>query len=121
MYEHRCDPRIEEHADVSVKIQSAPQARGLEGRVFPFHTEDVSLSGLRLDVDIPVPIGALLELEIMLHNSSMKYRHIGNVVWTNGIDDDDLEDDSWHEMGIKLHTQSNPQFDSWATAVSNLN
>ncbi len=120
MYEHRNDPRIEEHADVTVRIQSAPDARGLEGRVFPFHTEDVSLSGLRLDVDIPVPIGALLELEITLHNSSMKYRHLGNVVWTDVVDDDNLEGGSRHEMGIKLHTHSNPQFDSWVTAVSNL-
>ena len=24
MYEHRSDPRIEEHADVYVKVQSAP-------------------------------------------------------------------------------------------------
>ncbi len=60
MHEHRRDPRIEEHADVSVKVQSAPEAQDLEGRIFPFHSEDVSLSGLRLDVYIPVPICALL-------------------------------------------------------------
>ena len=120
MHEHRCDPRIEEHADVSVKIQSAPEARGLEGRVFPFHSEDVSLHGLRMSVDIPVPIGALLELEVMLHTSSMKYRHMGNVVWADNVDDDNLEDNCWHEMGISLHTQANPQFDSWVAAVSNL-
>ncbi len=120
MNEHRRDPRIKEHADVSVKVQSAPEIRELEGRIFPFHSEDVSLSGLRLDVDIPVPIGALLELEIMLHTSSMKYRHLGNVVWADAIDDDNLEHGCWHEMGIKFRTQSNPQFDSWAKAVSNL-
>ena len=120
MYEHRNDPRVEEHADVYVKVQSAPEIRDLEGKVFPFHSEDVSMYGLRLDVDIPVPIGALLELEIKLHNSSMKYRHIGNVVWADAMADDDAEQGYWHDMGISLQAQSNPQFDSWCTAVSNL-
>jgi PilZ domain len=120
MYEHRSDPRIEEHADVYVKVQSAPEVRGLEGKVFPFHSENVSLYGLRLDVDIPVPIGALLELEIKLHNSAMKYRHLGNVVWIDAVDDEDLEQGHWHDMGIRLQAQANAQFDSWSAAVSNL-
>ena len=120
MNEHRRDPRIKEHADVSVKIQSAPEVRDIEGRVFPFHSEDVSLHGIKMSVDIPVPIGVLLELEIMLHNSSMKYRFLGSVVWADAVDDDNLEHDCWHKIGISLHTQANPQFDSWATSISNL-
>ena len=119
MHENRCDTRIEEHADVYVKIQPSPEVRELEGKVFPFRSEDVSLSGLRLDVDIPVPVGALLELEIKLHSSSMKYRHMGNVVWTDSIEDD-AEQGYWHDLGISFNTQSNAQYDSWATAVSNL-
>ena len=120
MYEHRLESRTEEYADVSIKIQSAPEARGLEGKVFPSYSEDVSLCGMRLDVDIPVPIGALLELEIMLHSSPTRYRHLGNVIWTDVIDDDNLEYGCEHEMGVMLHIESNSQFDSWITAVSNL-
>ena len=91
MKEHRRDPRAEEYADVSIKIQSAPEARGLEGKVFRSYSEDVSLCGMRLDVDMPVPIGALLELDIVLHNSPKKYHHLGNVVWADVVDDDNLE------------------------------
>ncbi len=120
MIVHRRNPRKEEHTDVSVKIRSAPEARGLEGKVFRSYSKNVSLCGMRLDVDIPVPIGALLELEIMLRNSSMKYRYLGNVVWADAVDDDNLEHDCWHKIGISFHTQANPQFDSWATAISNL-
>jgi len=120
MNENRNDPRTEEYADVSVRIQSAPEARGLEGKIFRSYSEDVSLCGMRLDVDIPVPIGALLELEIVLHNSPMKYQHLANVVWTDVIDDDNLEYGCEHELGVMLHIESNPQFDSWYTAVSNL-
>ena len=52
--------------------------------------------------------------------SSMKYLHIGNVVWADALEDDDAEQGYWHDMGISLQAQSNPQLDSWCTAVSNL-
>ncbi len=120
MYEQRSDKRIEVPSDVYVKVQSAPEARDLEGKDFSFQSEDVSVYGLRLDVDIPVPVGALLELEVKLHNSAMKYRHMGTVVWVDELDDDDAEQGYSHEIGIRLQTQSNPQFDSWSAAVSNL-
>jgi len=118
--ELRVDPRISERTDVSVKFQSSPLARSLEGRVYPFHSLDVSLHGVRLEVDVPVPIGALLELEIRLHNTRKKYRHLGDVVWADAIDNDDLEQSNLQEVGIRFHTRSNPQFDSWAKAVSTL-
>ncbi len=120
MYEQRSDPRIEVHSDVNVKVQLAPEIRDLEGKSFPFQSEDVSVYGLRLDVDIPVPIGALLELEVKLHNSAMKYRHMGNVVWADAMDEDDTEYGCWHDLGVRLQAQSNSHFDSWSAAVSNL-
>ena len=121
MNEHRRDPRTEEHTDVAVRIQSAPEAQGLVGKVFRSYSEDVSLSGMRLDVDLPVPIGALLELEIVLHNSPKIYRHLANVVWANIRDDDDyVKYGCDHEMGVMLHIESSPQFDSWITAVADL-
>ena len=38
----------------------------------------------------------------------------------HALEDDDAEQGYWHDMGISLQAQSNPQFDSWCTAVSNL-
>ena len=120
MREHRVTTRIEEHTDVSVKFQSSPEERSLEGKVYPFHSLDVSLHGVRLEVDIPVPIGALLELEIRLHNTRKRYRHVGDVVWADAIYDDDMEDSNLHDVGIRFHTNTNPQFDSWTRAVAAL-
>ena len=112
MQEQRIDPRIRRFADVLVKFQSSPMTRQLEGKAYPSHSLDVSLHGMRLEVDAPVPVGALLELEVRLSPRSGKYRHVGNVVWSDAIDDDDV--------GIRFHTHSNPQFSSWAQAVSTL-
>ena len=120
MDEQRSDQRIEVPSDVYVKVLSASEARDLEGKVFPFHSEDVSLYGLRLEVDIPVPIGALLGLEIKLLNSSIKFRHMGNVVWAGAVDNDNAEQGYWHKIGVKLQPHSNLQVDSWSAAISSL-
>jgi hypothetical protein len=123
MQEQRIDPRIRRFADVLVKFQSSPMTRQLEGRAYPSHSLDVSLHGMRLEVDAPVPVGALLELEVRLSPRSGRYRHVGNVVWSDAIDDDDGDAEmpgSLHDVGIRFHTHSNPQFSSWAQAVSSL-
>jgi hypothetical protein len=112
MQERRNHPRAQEKADVTVRVQSSPDARDLEGRVFSCHSIDVSLRGLKLWVNIPVPIGAILELEIVFDHLSTRFQHMGNVVWL--WTDEGLTD--WHNIGIKFNTSANPQFDSWRSA-----
>jgi hypothetical protein len=116
MQERRKHPRIQEKADVTVRIQSSPDAQNLEGRIFSCHSIDISLRGLKLWVNIPVPIGALLELEIVFNNLSTRFQHVGNVVWTWA--DEGLTD--WYNIGIHFNTLANPQFDSWGSAVLKL-
>lgn len=72
--------------------------------------------GIKLWVDFPVPIDALLELEIVFNHSPEKYQHAGNVVWA--WDGEGLTD--WHYIGIKFNTIKNMQFDTWGSVVSKL-
>ena len=120
MNDHRSDPRIAEHADVKVKFQSSPVARDLEGRVYPSHSLDISLHGMRLELNYPVPIGALLELEVQLQSSPTRYRHLGDVIWAFEVEDEDEPDNRVHDIGIRFHANANPQFSSWASALSQL-
>jgi PilZ domain-containing protein len=115
MSDNRREPRSEEQADVSIRIQSAPDAQDLVGKIFKSQSEDVSLSGMKLSLDSHVPIGALLILEVVLNNSDIKYELVAKVVWS-----DDADDGSEREMGVILHIETNPQSDSWNNAISNL-
>ena len=136
MDDHRKFPRVQEEADVTVCIQSSPEALDLEGRIFscnsydvslggvmlvvdipvPVGSLDVTLGGVMLVVDIPVPVGSLLELEIVFNHSSERYWHIGNVVWVGEVEGSP----DWYHIGIRFDTAKNPQFSSWQSAVSKL-
>ncbi len=117
MNEHRREPRTEEQADVSIWVRTAPEAEDLEGRIFPSQSEDISMSGMKLSVDVPVPVGAILDLEVMLRNSPIKYEMIANVVWS---DEEKQDQGTGLEMGVILNIQSNSQLASWNAAVSDL-
>jgi len=121
MNENRREPRSEEQADVSIRIRTAPDAEALEGKIFPSQSEDISMSGMKLNVDVPVPIGAVLDLEVMLSNSPIKYEMIANVVWADVSDISDLETVSGCDVGVILSIQSNTQLALWNAAVCDLN
>jgi Tfp pilus assembly protein PilZ len=116
MNENRREPRSEEQADVSVKIASAPDVQNLEGKIFKSQSEDVSLGGMKLNIDTPIPVGAHLDLEVILNNTPEKFQLSANVVWA---DSTDLEA-TGHDMGVILNIESNSQFESWSNAISNL-
>ncbi len=116
MNESRREPRSQEQADVSVKIESAPDAQNLEGKIYQSQSEDVSLSGMKLNLDSPVPVGAQLDLEVILSNSQERFNLSANVVWA---DSTDLEA-TGHDMGVILNIESNTQQETWSSAISNL-
>ncbi len=120
MQEYRNDPRVQEDADVIVKIQSSPGAHELEGRVIPCHSTDVSTSGMQLSVETDAPVGTLLELEIMFSQTQHKFRHMGNVVWNREAKNDSRFNDRNRHIGIRFDTASNPQFQSWRSQVADL-
>src|SRR3989338_6130912 len=115
----RQNPRIPENADVSVRIESSPEARNLEGRVFISNSIDISLGGLQMTVEFPVPVDAALELKVTFHSSSRTYWHKGTVIW-----DDELgsrgKEQKMHRVGVEFNTLDNPQFFAWRAAISEL-
>ena len=116
MQERRNHPRVEQAAIVTVIVQSAHESPDLEGKVFPCRLTDVSLGGIKLWVDVPVPIDALLELEIVFNHSSERYHHTGCVVWVwegEGLTD-------WHNIGIKFNISEYQQFNIWESVISKL-
>jgi hypothetical protein len=100
-------------------IKSSPEALDLVGRIFSCHTKDVSLGGIKLFVDIDIPCGAILELEIIFSNSPERYWLIGNVIWCDEYVDESLEGD-WYNIGVSFDVAENPQFSSWGEAILEL-
>ncbi len=116
MNESRREPRSQEQAEVSVRIQSAPDAQNLEGKIYKSQSEDVSLNGMKLNLDSPIPVGAHLDLDVILSTSTEKFQLTANVVWADTTD----EDATGHDMGVILNIESNPQHGAWSSAITNL-
>jgi hypothetical protein len=122
MTEKRSHPRITEDAEVAVKIKSAPEVRNIEGKTFSCRTTDVSMRGVQLKSNVDIPIGTLLELDIIFKQTSKNYIHIGNVVWKTESSDDEseFEGEPYYNVGIRFNEVSNPQLRDWIKAVTNL-
>ena len=116
MQERRSHPRIAETAVVTVIVKSAPEAPELEGKVFPCRLQDISTGGMKLWVDIPVPVGATVELEIVFNRSPETFRQLGMVVWAWG--GEGLTE--WHNIGVRFETSPGMEFLSWEAMLSKL-
>lgn len=119
MTELRQNPRIPEQAEISVRIESAPEMKDLEGRVFNSNSVDISLGGLQMQVEFPVPVGAALELKVTFHDSAKTYRHKGLVIWDDELDPRGIQP-PMHKVGVQFNTLDNPQFFAWRAAISEL-
>jgi len=120
MTEKRSDPRIAEDADVEVKIKSAPEVKNIEGKTFLCHSADVSMRGVQLKSNVDIQIGTILEMDIILKQTSKNYIHVGNVVWKTETNDDGTEGETHYNVGIRFNEMSNPQSSDWIKAVTNL-
>ena len=116
MSERRHYPRLKKQTNVTVKVQSAPDAPELEGKNFPCYSVNVSLTGLLLNVDKNVPVGSFLELFIQ----SEKCWHAGTVVRTSEVIRDDQEQQKTYFVGIEFDAATGSQSDAWKSAISKL-
>jgi hypothetical protein len=117
MVEQRKSPHIQEKADVTVTVQSSPEAPELEDRVFSCYSSDVSLEGIKMRIDTDIPCDAILVLEIFFSNSPERHLQMGYVIWCDGCVEESLEGD-WYNIGIRFDQVTNPKFSPWREAVS---
>lgn len=116
MTEHRRHPRLFEKVETRVRIQSAPGLPDLEGREFDCSSGDISLGGVRLNLEHPVPAWSLVELEIALSDPPAKYRFTGTTVWM----EQPKTGGKACQIGIKLKISDNPMTESWKKALDKL-
>ena len=98
MKERRRHPRLKEETTVEVTILSAPDVPALENRSFTCSTLDMSLYGMRLSLDQPVPVGETLELRLASRNPTGTFWHIGRVMWSKQSE----RDKARHLIGLQF-------------------
>ena len=121
MTESRRYARLSENARVTVRVQSAPGLPKLEGQVFKCSSHDVSENGVRLKVDVSVPPGSLLELEIMIGDPKVKYRFMGTTIWAEKPPPKGgAGNRKTSQIGVELKVTGNAMTESWNQALKKL-
>ncbi len=120
MLDHRRYPRFREDVDVSVRILPSANAPFIETKHFPYHSRDISITGIQLSVEANFAVGTLLQLEISFNHLADKYRHVGHVVWSQGEIAHDIDAQVYRNIGVKFISIANSEYDFWASAVSTL-
>ena len=109
MKERRAHPRVNEEAEVAVKILSAPENHTLENRLFAGLTTDISAGGLRLSSDAPLSVGGLVEMNVTCTHPSRILRHIGRVVWVKKTGNRSQA----YEIGVKFTETPEATLAAW--------
>ncbi len=60
-------------------------------------TKDISLNGIKIIIDTPLPVNSLLKIKLMLEKTHRLVIVIGKVVWTKSIGRNNL-----HETGLEF-------------------
>lgn len=109
--ERRREPRINAATHLRVKIQSAPGAHDLEGRIIPTKSMDISIGGLCMKLEFPLPAHSLLELQITFLDTSERFLLTGTVIWN---------DPKTHIVGIQFNLANYPRLDAWKQAFARM-
>jgi hypothetical protein len=71
------------YTSVEAHRSAQPAAEGLAG-----HAYDISESGVRLELDEPLPTGESVDLRLSLPGEHNAVSVVGDVVWVNDAEDD---------------------------------
>jgi len=98
MQERRAKPRLQEEHRAEVKILSSPDKPELELRRFACKTTDISATGLRLVLPVPLSVGSRLEIQVTMEHPPRIFWHVGRVVWAKPV----APDSSTYMIGIQF-------------------
>lgn len=120
MPQFRKEKRIPENADVSIWVRKAPDAEGLEGRTISSRAENISMSGMKLNTGVPIPVGSILDIKVLLKNSQVLYEMVADVVWSDHTDEKNTEQGYVGDVGVTLDIYPNSQMALWNSAIAEL-
>lgn len=108
MEEKRTHPRVAEQTSVNVTVMSAPGMPRLEGQAFLCTTDDLSAGGLRFNSPEPLPVGAVLGVQVSFAGIAEPFAHVGCVAWVK-----ECGDGGAHAIGVDFIDTSERTMANW--------
>jgi hypothetical protein len=96
MSEERAKPRLDEGNYVEITVISAKKNISKE-KVMYNYIKDFSSSGVNIQTNVLLPVGALLNVNFTLKTLRQKIIAIGRIKWVKTI-----SEDKYYEMGVEF-------------------
>ena len=95
MQEKRRTQRVQEKAEVRIKL--ADSENELACKIIHHLTQDISLTGVKIQCNLFIPVNSLLRIELSLKKPVRIISVLGRVRWIKALFKDEL-----YEMGIEF-------------------
>jgi c-di-GMP-binding flagellar brake protein YcgR len=95
MEERRKAPRVQEKAEVRIKLADSEDE--LACKIIRHLTQDISLTGVKVQCNMFIPVNSLLKIELSLRKPVKVIPVTGRVRWIKTIFRDEL-----YEMGVEF-------------------
>lgn len=82
MRERRLEHRFAKRLTTTVEVKSTPGSELPEGTVLDCETIDISLNGVCLDMDSPLPANSQLHITINFTDTGASFNVLGSVIWS---------------------------------------
>lgn len=115
MKDRRKHPRWQVERSLRIRILRAARADALAGQVFWCTSRDISLEGIRLCCEKPIPVGTLLELSIIVDDLPSEFLQEGRVQWSRRVDRE-----PGYEFGVAFSARSAHTPKAWRIYVEKL-
>jgi len=109
----RSSSRYPSENEATVTIELTAETESREVRTFNCRTADVSLRGVRLKLDLSLPVNAEVQVKVKLGKTAHQFDHTGRVAWCSPDSAGELPAAGHYSAGIEFTTRPGPTLDAW--------
>lgn len=88
--------RLDEENEIVITILSE-SANPPKGKIFYNHSEDISMTGTRIQGNFPLPKDTILKIDFALKNTKQKITVLGKVKWSKAV-----YEGKYYEAGVEF-------------------
>ncbi|CBL46950.1 Hypothetical protein HDN1F_33670 [gamma proteobacterium HdN1] len=108
MAEQRRDPRNAAYEDVFLELVAEGAAGDMVQKVVSCKVVDFSVSGVKLFVDYPIPVGTIVNMCVVMAGAERRFNLITELRWIR-----DASDPGWFFAGFEIYEGEMTDCDAW--------
>lgn len=111
---NRQEPRLRRNETIFIEVHTAYPASPHNTRLVICNSLDLSANGIRAEIDEKLPVNAIYQLAVDLHESNERLHLVGQVKWLS-----DADDGQGYYVGLSFFESDDTDIERWKTYIAN--